>query len=348
MRLTRFLFTVATSGALVLGTSVPALADIAVTDQNSDDAVSVVESVVPDIAAETSETHEVSVSEDAESVAVVVEESELIPDGVSFSVDYATGSTPASEGMSVLETDHSGVQAVVQPTVFGVRVLTTIASSDAPSSYAYTFDVPEGTDLVQSELNYYLEAGDDVLGQIQFPWAVDADGVQVPTSYSWEDGVLTQHVDLTDPAITYPVVADPAWGYTYSYTVNKTAAVNKSRLKSCFNCYFPVSGAPRAFPTPGKLLPLTVGPANFECKFKSEFSGTNYFGFQFDATKNHVDGLGSNIVFEFRTVGGVKKLVVSAYIVNDSFWANNPAYRLGAQNNWAKFAWNLNNTTIIT
>lgn len=25
-----------------------------------------------------------------------------------------------------------------------------------------------------------------------------------------------------------------------------------------------------------------------------------------------------------------------------------PAYRLGAQNNWAKFAWNLNYTTIIT
>ena len=53
-------------------------------------------------------------------------------------------------------------------------------------------------------------------------------------------------------------------------------------------------------------------------------------------------------MFEFRTVGGVKKLVVSAYIVNDSFWVNNPAYRLGAQNNWAKFAWNLNYTTIIT
>ena len=92
----------------MFGTSVPALADVAVTDQNSDDAVSVVESVVPDIAAETSETHEVSVSENAESVAVVVEESELIPDGVGFSVDYATGSTPASEGMSVLETDQSG------------------------------------------------------------------------------------------------------------------------------------------------------------------------------------------------------------------------------------------------
>ncbi|PDQ34207.1 MAG: hypothetical protein B5766_12205 [Candidatus Lumbricidophila eiseniae] len=42
----------------------------------------------------------------------------------------------------------------------------------------------------------------------------------------------------------------------------------------------------------------------------------------FDVTKNRVDGRGSNIAFEFRTVNNVKHLVVSAYIANDSKWIN--------------------------
>ena len=82
--------------------------------------------------------------------------------------------------------------------------------------------------------------------------------------------------------------------------------------------------------------------SNFECRFRLEITSTNYFAFQFDATKNHIDGLGSNIVFEFKLVGGARKLIVSSYVVNDAWWLNNDAYRAGAAVNWALFAHTLN------
>src|SRR6218665_172358 len=76
---------------------------------------------------------------------------------------------------------------------------------------------------------YYLEHGGDVLGTVFKPWAVDAAGNSVPTSYSWDNGALTQHVDLSVPGIEFPVVADPAWGYTYYYGLNKVVSCCRSR-----------------------------------------------------------------------------------------------------------------------
>ncbi len=86
---------------------------------------------------------------------------------------------------------------------------------------------------------------------------------------------------------------------------------------------------------------------NFECRFKSESSGTNYFGFQFDATKNHIDKAGSNIIFQFRTIGGKRYLTADAYIVNDAFWIKNAFYRSGAIQTWQDFAGNLNRAPVL-
>lgn len=313
-----------------------------------DDASAVISEVAPEVLGATSDGDHVSLDETTGSPVVeVLDRDDAAPDnvspGVSFSIDYADELVGTDNNLTVLRGQDESVAAYVQPTGFGVRVLTAISDSSAPTSYDYTFDVPEGTELVESEYVYYLESGDDVLGTVFKPWATDAQANSVPTTYSWSNGTLTQHVDLSTPGIEFPVIAAPAWAYTYYYSVSKTAAKNKALLKNCFNCYFPVEGAPKAFPTAGKLLPLRVAGLNFECKFKSEFSGTNYFGFQFDATKNHVDGLTSNIIFEFRTINGKKNLVVSAYIANDSKWINNGYYRLGVALNWENFAKNLNN-----
>lgn len=315
-------------------------------DPSNIGAIGAAEAIVPEIVAETVVDGFASVAETDSAPSVIVDGLDYVEGqspGIEFSVDYGTDVIGEVDGITVLETSSELVEALVQPTSAGVRVLTVIADASAPTSYDYTFDVPVGTTLTASDQLYYIESGEDILGSLRLPWAVDADGDPVPTTYSWEGATLTQHVDLSHAGIDYPVVADPAWGYTYSYNVKWTASKNSMLLRSCFNCYFPVSGAPRAFPSPGQILPLRVAGFNFECKFKSTFTGTNYFGFQFDATRNHVDGLGSNIVSEFRTVGGVKKLVVSAYIVNDAMWLNSPVYRGGALANWATFASNLNN-----
>ena len=269
----------------------------------------------------------------------------LSAEGISFSVDYADEDESAvevSNGVYELPGEHENVEAIVQATGFGARVITVIQSRESPQRYDYTFDVPKGTRFVPNIAGYSLEHGTDLMGTVREPWAFDSRGREVSTYFTWFDGVLTQHVDLSDPGIVFPVVADPAWTYGYKYPVTKTASANKALLKKCFNCYFPVAGAPKAFPRKGQLLPLKVAGLHFECKFKSEFSGSSYFGFQFDATKNHVDKLGSNIIFQFRTIGGKRYLQINAYIVNDAFWIKNAIYRSGAQSTWKKFAANLN------
>lgn len=340
MRTSRFSLSVAVVASLLTSAAVsPAIAS---EDDQGPTPVEIIEELVPEILQETvGEGVDVS-GGGLSDVSVSVTESELVPQGTSFTVDYATSIAGTEDGLTTVSSDIAEVSAVIQATGYGVRVLTTIESSAAPEAYNYTFDVPQGTELVKSELAYYLAVGEEVLGNLQLPWAVDAAGASLPTTYSWDAGTLTQHVDLSDPAIVYPVVADPAWGYSYGYNLNKSATVNKGKLKSCFNCYFPVTGAPRSFPGAGQLLPLRVGPANFECKFKKEMSGTNYFGWQFDATKKHVDGLGSNIIFELKNIGGQNKLLVNAYIVNDYWWMKNSLYRDGAKQNWQTFAANLN------
>ena len=69
----------------------------------------------------------------------------------------------------------------------------------------------------------------------------------------------------------------------------------------------------------------------------------NFYAWQFNATKNHVDGLGSNIIFQLRINSlGSKELVVDAYIVKD-FWGGNLEYANMAKSNWKTFAENLSN-----
>ena len=312
-----------------------------------ENATDLVAEIAPEILPETADDHHLSVHEDANGAWVQVADIDNGSgaegaSGVSFSIDYVSNGIDSHGDFDVIADDQAAFAAYVQPTTFGVRVITAIADRRAPTDYRYTFDVPGGTELVEGEFAFYLQSGGDVLGSLSKPWARDSQGRQVPTSYSWSGRTLTQHVDLSSPDIEYPVLADPAWGYTYQYSLTKTAAQNKALLKKCFNCYFPVAGAPRNFPRAGQLLPLRVLDQNFECRFKREVTGADYFGFHFDATKNHIDGAGSSIVFEFRTVQGKRKLVVGAYIVRDTIFHRSDTYRVGAALTWQRFATNLN------
>lgn len=56
-----------------------------------------------------------------------------------------------------------------------------------------------------------------VFGSIDAPWAVDANGRELATSYTYADGVLTQSIDTA--GATFPVVADPTIKGGYYYLV---------------------------------------------------------------------------------------------------------------------------------
>jgi hypothetical protein len=307
------------------------------------DPAEVVGDLVPGLLAQTVENPGITVG-DEETPTVEIDG---IPEAgalsVEFSVDYALDVLPGQDGITPLSTDSPSVVAHVQPTGAGVRVMTAIADSSAPESYDYTFDVPEGTTLTDRGDFYYLEHDDDLYGSLQKPWAIDAEGKSIQTHYTWDGQTLTQHVDLSTPGIAYPVLADPGWNYSYKFPISKTTAQVQNLLTTCFNCEFPVSGAPRAFPKTNQLLPLKVVGVNFECTFQGNRydSYGKWLGFRFNATKNHIDGAGSHIIFEFRPSGGKNHLFVSAYVANDSFWVNNAFYRSGAIQTWQKFANNI-------
>lgn len=105
-----------------------------------------------------------------------------------------------------------------------VSIQATLAGPQSPDSFRYELgdgQVPHlrpdgGIDLVSS-------ATGSVIGAIDPPWAFDADGRAVPTSYSIDGSTVVQTVKAPDDA-TYPVVADPTFGHTYGIP---TAYLNK-------------------------------------------------------------------------------------------------------------------------
>lgn len=86
---------------------------------------------------------------------------------------------------------------------------------------------------------------------------------------------------------------------------------------------------------------------NFECKMNNEASigdGEAYsWGFDFLATKNHIDGEGSSIGFEIANHDGKKNALYVHAVVKNSSPGGVPQsiYQAGARLMWQKFTENL-------
>lgn len=261
----------------------------------------------------------------------------------------AEGDAQDEGDIRVFDTDSPAAKAYVQPTPNGVRLLTAISSRNAPDQYSYAFDAQPGTsafDIGGGVLSLEQPDGSSA-GLIMPAWARDAAGRELPTHYSWRDNVLTQTIDLNVPDITFPVLADPNWTYSFRTTTgNTTPAQGWTLLHNCFNCYFPVTGAPRSFPSLGSLLPLRVGwtgvaDADFTCLMVQVEPADRMW--RFAAWGKHVDGFGSWIAFGLhKNALNQNVLEVGAFIVNDfPSGIPNPIYTEGAKSTWQLFANNL-------
>jgi hypothetical protein len=90
----------------------------------------------------------------------------------------------------------------------GVRIFAVIGSPEAATDFRFPIDLPEGTQLEQSDSSFLAVDADGVVqAVISAPWGRDADGAAVPVSYGIDGTVLTLHVDTTTAA--FPVVVDP-------------------------------------------------------------------------------------------------------------------------------------------
>ncbi|SDS56116.1 hypothetical protein SAMN05216371_0164 [Streptomyces sp. TLI_053] len=145
----------------------------------------------------------------------------VAPDGSTLTVDLpntknVTG-VKAGAGTIVYPDAAKNTDIAVQPTTDGgARSLVTLKDAGAPTEHRFTLNLPDGAELIANDQGGYditkssPQGGRFVMGQIDAPWAKDANGRTVPTSYKRDGNTLVQEVHTTKDT-TFPVVADPKW-----------------------------------------------------------------------------------------------------------------------------------------
>jgi hypothetical protein len=125
------------------------------------------------------------------------------------------GDAVTLESGGVTYPGQNGVANTVLPFSDGVQMLTTITSEDAPTSFSYPIEVPQGGTITLAEDGSAMVAdgAGNPLVTTTAPWAVDAAGVSVPTHYEIDGTSLIQVVDHAADDFTYPIVADPRYTY---------------------------------------------------------------------------------------------------------------------------------------
>jgi hypothetical protein len=256
---------------------------------------------------------------------------------------------------SVYANANATTATYAKSTPDGAQVIFAAADESELGTFQVGLPIDASSVDTRADGSLFVDQSDGKNLFIRAPWARDANGVDLTTWYVLTGGVLVQKVDVSGQT-AYPVIADPAWDYTNDYGIGSTTPEEAQlTLHGCFNCSFPVTGAPRNFPSAGQHLPLTVGPWSFACTFRNEdyrpIPGHHAWGYIFDAAAGHVDGLGSWISFDFfqKTGESTYTLRVYGYVVNDNpTGVGRPAYLTGATAEWYLFSQNMSNIGIIT
>ncbi|MDF2561441.1 MAG: hypothetical protein K0R99_2887 [Microbacterium sp.] len=120
------------------------------------------------------------------------------------------------------------------------RAVVAVPDANSPDAYEFELEMPEGMvatleddGSVSIELDPELGSSIDgvtaeaTFGVIKAPWAQDAAGNALETSFTLEGNTLTQHIDL-DAAEQFPVIADPeaewmGWFGRLTYSAAETA-----------------------------------------------------------------------------------------------------------------------------
>jgi Protein of unknown function (DUF2599) len=136
------------------------------------------------------------------------------------------------ENKVIYKNSKNKVDTVVEAIDGGVRMIVNIPDSNSPSSYDFPIELQANEKLIlnqdgsaavtkpltkeekdripEKNLPEGLIIPDySVKLFIAKPWAKDANGKELKTSYSVNDNILTQNIDLA--GAVFPVVADPAY-----------------------------------------------------------------------------------------------------------------------------------------
>lgn len=159
----------------------------------------------------------------------------------------------------------------------------------------------------------------------------------------------------------FPVLADPSWMYAYDfaatnapgnplYDVNHPKQLDSTAfnlLQQCFNCNFPIGGAPAIYPYDGQYINLNASPFSFITVPAPVVKWTfSVYGMELVAQPGHFDGGGSSIIFNWwNDSSGYLHLYVQAYVVVDNGGPANAVNTLVAGTNWLNFWRNVANST---
>lgn len=117
------------------------------------------------------------------------------------------------DGDPLLSTSENGATVSSYTTRDGVQTLIQIPSASAAKEYWFPLGVPEGGEatLFPDETVIITDGDGRAVGGIKAPWAVDANGSSVPTTFRMEGNDLVQTVGFTE-GTAFPVTADPDLG----------------------------------------------------------------------------------------------------------------------------------------
>lgn len=91
---------------------------------------------------------------------------------------------------------------------------TVVSDASAPTRFDYELTLPSGAELSLGANGsaWAIGADSEFLLGVESPWAVDANGQEVPTHFEVHGHTLTQVVDHSSGSYAYPIVADPYAG----------------------------------------------------------------------------------------------------------------------------------------
>ncbi|MCZ4302465.1 hypothetical protein [Microbacterium oxydans] len=137
----------------------------------------------------------------------------------------------SGQGASLLNTTVESAVLSSYATEDGVQTLIQIADADAPTEYRFPLSLPEGGQaaLFDDGAVIVSDASGAAVSGFRAPWAVDANGTAVPTSFRVDGNELVQVVAFTADT-AFPVTADPDlgtewWGYYVQLTRAETKKV---------------------------------------------------------------------------------------------------------------------------
>jgi tripartite motif-containing protein 71 len=114
------------------------------------------------------------------------------------------------------ETNPS-TDTLISPIAGGVEVFEQLRAPESPEQFRYALDIPSGADLhlVPGGGAEVISAGGDQIVGIAPPWAVDAQGVEVPVTMSIDGSAVVIEIPHRSREVAYPILLDPRFNNGY-------------------------------------------------------------------------------------------------------------------------------------